>query len=200
MKKAKLFFGFVLIAIFATLVLMGCSKKDKISSISLKDHASDSVIEMLMGNFDYSAHTVVVTYESGNVEEITLTEEMLDEADIFKFYQEGDHDITILYGNQKYIFEVSVKRATFGDIKFSENNVFTYNGEEHIIEVDGDIPANAIVTYPAGNSFVNAGTYDVSAIVSCEGYVTVKLATTVKIERAKYDMNIIISCVIDWSG
>ena len=36
---------------------------------------------------------------------------------------------------------------------------------------------------------MNAGTYDVIAVVSCEGYVTQRLSTTVKIEKAKYDMS-----------
>ena len=36
---------------------------------------------------------------------------------------------------------------------------------------------------------MNAGTYDVTAVVSCEGYVTQTLSTTVKIKQAKYDMS-----------
>jgi hypothetical protein len=87
------------------------------------------------------------------------------------------------------VFKISVKRLTFGNISFPENNVFTYDGTEHVVEVVGDIPANAIVTYLGSNSFINAGTYDLSAVISCEGYVTAKLSTTVKIERARYDMS-----------
>ena len=189
MKKTRLFTSAILILIFALLVCAGCKKEDKVSSISLKDHDPDSVIEMVAGGFDYSAYTLIVSYDSGNTEEIPLTEEMIAEADLFKFYQEGDKEITISYQGLQYVFKISVKRSTFGSLSFPENNVFTYDGEEHTVEVVGDLPANAVVTYPGGNTFINAGSYDVTAVISCEGYVTARLATTVKIEKAKYDMD-----------
>ena len=164
-------------------------KGDKISSISLKGHDPDTSIEIALGGFDFGAYTLAVAYESGSTEEIKLTEEMISATDLFKLYQIGEHDITINYAEQKYTFKLSVKREVFEDLSFPENNVFTYDGKAHTVEVDGEIPANAVVTYIGANSFVNAGTYDVTAIVSCEGYVTQKLTSTVKIERAKYDMS-----------
>ncbi|MBO5883313.1 MAG: hypothetical protein J6Q78_02780 [Clostridia bacterium] len=189
MKKLRLFMFLALITMLTLLVLSGCKKEDGVASVFLKDHDPDTVIEVALGEFDYNSYTVVVSYESGNTEEIALTEEMIAETDLFKLYQIGDHEITIHYGKQTYTFKLSVKRATFGELVFPENNVFTYDGKEHVVEVDGNLPANAVVTYLGGNSFVNAGTYDVAAIVSCEGYVTQKLSTTVKIEQAKYDMS-----------
>ena len=114
---------------------------------------------------------------------------MIAAVDQVKLYQAGDHDITVSYGEKKYTFKVSVKNNTFEDLCFPDNNVFTYDGKAHGAEVEGNIPANAVVTYPGGNSFVNAGTYDVTAIVSCDGYVTERLSTTVTIQRAKYDMS-----------
>jgi hypothetical protein len=190
MKKARWFTLLTIITILSVFVLSGCDEKeDKVSSVSLKDHDPGNAVEIALGELDYSQYTVVVSYESGNSEEVALSEEMIAEADIFKLYQVGEHDITISYAEQKYTFKVSVKRATFGDLSFPENNVFTYDGKPHTVEVDGEIPANAVITYIGGNSFVNAGTYDVIAVVFCEGYVTEKLSTTVKIERAKYDMS-----------
>ena len=189
MKKLRLFSIFTLIVTLSLLLLVGCKKTDKISSVSLKDHDPSSVIEIPVGGFNYGAYTLAVSYESGKTEEIALTEEMIAEDDLFKFYQIGEHDITAVYENHKYVFKISVKRSTFGEITIPENNVFTYDGKYHTVEISGDLPANAVVTYPGGNSFVNAGTYDVNAIVSCEGYVTVRLSTTVKIERAVYDMS-----------
>lgn len=192
MKKARLLtlLTLTLILILTLTVLMGCNKKEiKVASISLKDHDPEVAIEMTVGNFERSEYTLVVNYESGAVEEIDLTEEMIDEKDLFLLYQIGDHDITISYGGQSYTFKVSVKRDSFRDLAFPEDTVFTYNGEAHVVEVDGDIPANAVVSYPGGNSFVNAGTYEVVAIVSCDGYVTERLSTTVTVERATYDMS-----------
>lgn len=190
MKKARLFTLLTLVIMLALFVLVGCSKKEEqIASVSLKDHDPSTAIEMVVGEFDYSAYTLVVTYTSGSTEEIALAEEMIAETDLFKLYQIGDYDITLHYGEQEYTFKVSVKRAAFEDLTFPQNNVFTYDGKEHVVEVDGTIPANAVVTYLGGNSFVNAGTYDVTAIVSCEGYVTQTLTTTVEIKRAAYDMS-----------
>lgn len=189
MKKLRLFMLLTLISILTLLTLVGCKKEDAVASVSLKDHDPNNAIEILVGQFDYSAYTVAISHESGNTEEIALTEEMINEADVFKFYQEGEHSITASYNKQEFTFKIAVKRATFGTLKFPENNVFTYNGKAHTIEVEGEIPANATITYPSGNSFENAGTYDVTAIVSCDGYVTEKLTTTVKVERAKYDMS-----------
>ena len=189
MKKLRLFMFLALITMLTLLALSGCKKEDGVASISFKDHDPATAIEMEVGDFDYNAYTVVVVHKSGASEEIALTEEMIAETDIFKLYQVGEHDITVNYGDSQYTFKVSVKRNSFGELTFPGNNVFTYNGETHTVEVDGEIPANAVVTYIGGNSFVNAGTYDVTAVVSCEGYVTQKLTTTVKIERAKYDMS-----------
>ena len=189
MKKLRLFMFLALITMLTLLALSGCKKEDGVASISFKDHDPTTAIEMEVGDFDYNAYTVVVVYKSGTTEEIPLTEEMVTETDLFKLYQVGEHDIAVNYGGSQYTFKVSVKRNSFGELTFPENNVFTYNGEAHTVEVDGEIPANAVVTYIGGNSFVNAGTYDVTAVVSCEGYVTQKLSTTVKIEQAKYDMS-----------
>lgn len=189
MKKVRIFSVLTLIILLALVVFSGCDKKDKVSSVSLKDHDAQSAIEMKMGEFDYEAYTVIVTYESGKTQELALTEQMIKEEDLFKFYQVGEHDITLLYGKKSYSFKVSVKRSTFGKLSLPENAVFVYDGKPHSVEVEGDMPANAVVNYVGGNSFTNAGTYKVTAVVSCEGYVTAKLATVVKIERAKFDMS-----------
>ena len=190
MKKVRWLTLLALVVAISAMVLVGCAKGgDKVSSVLLKDNDPNTAIEIVLGEFDCSAYTLVVDYESGSTEEIALTEDMIREADIFKLYQVGDHEITINYEGKEYAFKLSVKRASFGELSFPKNNVFTYDGKPHSVEVDGNIPANAVVTYPGGNSFVNAGTYDVTAVVSCDGYLTERLSTTVKIERAKYDMS-----------
>lgn len=189
MKKTRLFLLFAIMVIFALALFVGCKETDTVSSVCLKGHTAEKVIEMEIGNFEYGAHTLIVSYESGKVNEIALTEQMIAEADIFKFYQEGEHDITVLYEKCSYVFKVSVKRSTFEGLSLPQNNVFVYDGKPHSVEVEGDLPANAVVNYIGGNSFTNAGTYDVNAVVSCDGYVTVRLATTVTIERAQFDMS-----------
>lgn len=188
MKKIRILCICALILAFTCIALAGCSKPDKITSINLKDIDPEAVIEMQMGNFDLSEYTVVVNYESGSIEEKALSEDMISELDRLKFYQPGEHVITVSHGKHTCEFKISVKREVFGELKFPENNVFTYDGQEHGVELEGDIPSNATISYIGGNKFVNAGDYDVTAVVTCNGYVTEKITTTVTIERAKYDM------------
>ena len=114
---------------------------------------------------------------------------MMSDSDLVKIYQAGDHELTLSHLKNQCKLKISVKRLTFQNLTFPQNNVFTYDGKAHTVELDGDIPASAVITYTGGNSFVNAGEYDVIAVVSCEGYVTAKYSTTVKIERAKFDMS-----------
>ena len=189
MKKIRSATLLALIITSVLLLLLGCKKEDKITSVSLKDNDPNAAVEIAAGDFDYGDYTVIVAYKSGSTEEIALSEEMISAADQVKLFQAGDHEITVSYGDQKYTFKVSVKRTAFEGLSFSENNVFTYDGKAHSVEVEGNIPANAVVTYSGGNSFVNAGTYNVNATVSCDGYVTARLSTTVTIQRAKYDMS-----------
>ena len=188
MKKTKILLICTLIVALICIALAGCSKTEQISSISLKDMDPEAVIEMQMGKFDFSQYTVVVNYDSGSVQEVALGEDMISEIDLIKFYQPGEHVITVSYGKKTCEFKISVKRETFGELKFPENNVFAYDGKEHSVELEGEIPANATVSYIGGNKFVNAGTYDVTAVVTCNGYVTERITTHVTIERAKYNM------------
>ena len=189
MRKTRILLICALLAVLTCVFLVGCSRKEKISSIELKDNGSDAAIEFQIGKFDYDAHTLIVNYDSGSVKELALGEDMISELDRLKFYQPGEHTINLLYGGKTCEVKISVKRDTFGDISFPENTVFTYNGKEHTVELEGDIPPNANVTYIGGNSFVNAGNYDVTAVVTCNGYVTKKISTTVTVERLKYDMS-----------
>ena len=189
MKKIRLFTLLILTLALAALLLSGCKKQDKVSAIALKDHTSEDVIEMKLGNFDFGAYSLTVSYESGSTEEIALAEEMINSSDAVKFYQEGEHEITVSYGGAACTFKISVKRASFDYLRFPENNVFTYDGTTHTVEVVGNIPANATVIYPAGNTFVNAGTYNVTAVVTCDGFVTERLSTTVTVKCAKHDMS-----------
>ena len=73
---------------------------------------------MPIGNFNYASHKLLLSYDSGATEEVALGEEMIAPEDVFKFYQEGEHTITALYGGQKCEFKVLVKRATFGELSF----------------------------------------------------------------------------------
>ena len=185
MKKTKILVLCVIFAVLACVLLAGCSNTEEVTSIELKDN---STIEVHVGKFNYGEQTLLATYNSGSVVEVPLKEEMISKLDQLKLYQPGEHVINVSYGGQTCEIKVIVRRDVFSELRFPENNVFTYDGQAHTVEIEGELPANASVSYLGGNSFVNAGTYDVTAVVSCDGYETARVTTTVTVECAKYDM------------
>lgn len=189
MKKTRIILICTAVIAFACVIFAGCSKTEQISSIGIKGQNADDAIEFQIGNFDYEAYTLVVNYDSGSVVEVALSEDMISELDRLKFYQPGEHTITVNHGGKSCEVKISVKRSTFGELSFPENTTFTYDGSEHTVELVGVLPPHATVTYVGGNRFVNAGKYDVTAVVSCNGYVTEKITTTVTVAPAKYDMS-----------
>jgi hypothetical protein len=189
MKKTGIILICTVALAFACVIFAGCSRTEKISSIGIKGQNADDAIEFQIGNFDYEAYTLVVNYDSGSVVEVALSEDMISELDRLKFYQPGDHTITVSHGGTSCELKISVKRNTFGELRFPENTVFTYDGSEHKVEIEGEIPTGATVSYIGGNSFINAGNYDVTAVITCNGYVTEKITTTVTVAPAKYDMS-----------
>ena len=64
----------------------------------------------------------------------------------------------------------------FEGISLSDLTV-TYNGAEHKLEIAGNLPTGASVTY-TGNTATDAGTYPVSARLECEGYNTKTLTAS----------------------
>lgn len=53
----------------------------------------------------------------------------------------------------------------------------------------GYIPSDVTVRYPNGNTFTNAGTYEVTAICYGDKYETKELVATLTIKKAVYDMS-----------
>lgn len=185
--KRILFLAALLIA--ALFMLCGCSDDPTVIAISVKDHSQEQIAEASVGGFVWSDYTLIVSHDNGETEEIALDSSMVSASDRAKLFQVGEHTISINYKNLSTDLKVSIKRNEFGEISFPENINFVYDGGEHTVELVGEIPAQAKITYPSGNTFVNAGTYDVSAVVSCDGYVTKRLSSKVTIERATYDMS-----------
>ena len=70
----------------------------------------------------------------------------------------------------------------FTGISFNGNTV-TYDNSEHVIEVSGSLPEGTVVTY-TNNKGTNAGTYNATATLVCEGYNTKTLTATLIISKA----------------
>lgn len=63
-------------------------------------------------------------------------------------------------------------------------NTVTYDGQAHPLSVAGTLPEGAQVNYSANNNSVDAGTYNVTATISCTGYQTKTLNATLTINKA----------------
>ena len=184
--------------IWLTIILLCCSilffvacKEERLAnSISLNGYSSETPLELTIGKFTYSDYTVSVIYDNGEKEELTLTEDMIPETDKLKFYHEGRNTITITYKGAETSVAINVARNKFSDtIRLNvPNQPQIYNGKPLVIEVEGDIPGGTEIIYPQGNSFQNAGSYDMTAILQCDGYESKILSARVVIEKATYDI------------
>lgn len=168
-------------------VLMATLSKTTNVSISIEGYAEDNPPTIEIGDFPYEKYSLVVTKNSKKSETVTLSEDMIDGADLLKIYQEGEQTLTIKYGGATCTIKIIVKRKQLSNITFNDLTV-TYTGRTISMEVDGDIPADVTVRYPNGNTFTNVGEYDVLAVVYGDAYTTLSLTAHLAIVRATYDM------------
>ncbi len=185
----------VLACLFCSLMTISCSY-DKVASITV-----DGKSEIKVGDFDYADYTVQVTYESGKVETMSLEKDMLSDSDKLKFFTAGEHILTVNHAGKTATFDLTVCLYEFKDLKFDDVNV-VYSGKEVTAEVFKNYPEGTDVFYPNGNSFVNAGTYTVTAIISRRNYVSQTKTATVTISPAEYDMSGVAfkDCLFDYDG
>ena len=175
----------LLIALFAALLLCSCNKVVVVSGIHMKD---DAVIEMVTGEFSYDGKVVVVEYANGEKNEVNLTEEMIPEAERLKFFKMGEQEVKVVYsGRFVTTMKIKVLRHSFDDIYELVGYTCTYDGTPHRVELNHELPEGAVADYIYGNTFTNAGTYNIVAVLTKEGYVSKTLSTQLVIEKATYD-------------
>lgn len=188
MRIKKICLTIILIC-FGMLFFVACKEERFVKSISLNEYSTETPLECAMGKFSYNDYTVLITYENGETEELSLTEDMISETDKLKFYQEGRNRITLSYKGAETSVEINVSRNQFPENIQFNGFTETYNGTTFTIEVEGDIPGATKIVYPQGNTFKDAGVYkDITAILQCDGYATKILSTTVEIKKATYDV------------
>ena len=180
----------VIISIFAimlSLFLTGCSNNGSVVKIAMAD---ENAVEFRVGEFSYDGIKVVLFYENGNTREVNLNENMISEADKLNFYKIGEHTIKVSYNSKiATTMKISVARFEFDNIYRLEGYTCVYDGKPHVVELNYELPEGTTVEYPYGNSFTNAGEYNVEAIISKPGYVSKKLSTTLVIEKAQLDIS-----------
>lgn len=185
MNLKKRFANYIILTILCLVfaaVLVSCSR-DGVKSLSVSGPE-----EIKVGDFDYSDFTVDVVYESGGTKKIALDKSMLSNEDNLKFFESGKQTLTVNYDGATCEFSLNVCLYEFADLRFDDVNE-VYTGKSITAEVYDNYPEGTNVYYVNGNSFVDAGTYEVTAIVSRKNYVTETLTATVNISKAKYDMS-----------
>ena len=76
---------------------------------------------------------------------------------------------------------------TFENITFA-NQTIDYDGQEHEIVLDGELPQGVNVVYE-NNKGTNAGIYNAKATLTLEGYKTLELTAKLTINKLNYDMS-----------
>ena len=86
------------------------------------------------------------------------------------------------YNTKTLTATILINKADITGITLSDLTV-TYDGSEHKVEVEGNLPAGTTVTYTS-NKATNAGTYPVTAVLECANYNTKTLTATLVINKA----------------
>ena len=186
-KKHNLQILITITALILSFFLVGCRRLGTVVGIKM---ASDEVVEVKAGEFSYDGIKVILIYEKGDTREVNLVESMISEADKLNFYKMGEHEITVSYTSKiTTTMKINVVRHEFDDIYRLDSYTCVYDGMPHKIEINYELPEGTTVEYPYGNTFINAGEYNVEAIISKAGYVTKKLNATLIIEKASLDLS-----------
>ena len=166
--------------------LTGCGGRGSVERIEMNNK---DVIEIKSGDFSYDGIKVLVIYSSGQVNEINLTENMIPDEEKLYFYKMGEHDVKVQYGKYSTTMKINVVSHEFDDIYRLDGYTCVYDGLPHKVEINYELPEGATVDYPYGNTFTNAGNYEVVAVISKDGYESKILKTNLVIEEATLDLS-----------
>jgi|GEM_PF-1816725 len=187
MKSKNLIFLIVGIVLLTIYLAYGCAKVVVIEGIRMKE---SSVEEIAVGDFSYEGKKVVIDYKGGTSREIDLSEDMIPQAEKVKFYKIGEHEIKVVY-NGRYVtkFKIKVQRRNFDEDFQLIGYTVVYDGKPHRVQLNRELPEGAKIEFETANVYTNAGSYDIVAVISKEGYVSKKLTATLVIEKAEYDLS-----------
>lgn len=177
-----------LVLAFGTLFsIASCGGIVAISGIHM---SSEEVISVPYGNFNYDDVKVTVDYANGDHSEIPLEEEMIPEYERLKFYKMGDQQVKVVYRNRfTTTMNINVVLNQFNDVYALEGYTCVYDGLPHSVKLNHELPEGATIVYPYGNVFSNAGTYEITGVISKKGYESKTLTTTLTISQAERDVS-----------
>lgn len=186
--KPKLYISIIIVffALMFSYLLTSCTT-NFVSEIRM---AKDDVIEIESGDIKLDNIKVILVYSNGETKEIELTEDMIPEVEKLNFYKMGEHDVKVVYGNKfSTTMKINVVRHEFDDVYELLGYTCTYDGQPHSVLLNEELPAGATIEYPYGNTFINAGEYEVVGVISKKGYNSKTLKTKLIIEKDEYDIS-----------
>ena len=152
--------------------------------------SSSEVIDVPYGNFSYDGVMVTIDFIKGGSTEIQLNEDMIPEYERLKFYKMGKQDVKVTYRNKfETTMPINVVYNKFNDVYELVGYECVYDGLPHSVTLNHELPEGATITYPYGNVFSNAGTYEIIGILSKKGYESKTLTATLSILQAERDVS-----------
>ena len=133
----------------------------------------------------------------GNAHTITATGAPSDASVVYTnagpFVEPGEYSISVLiklegYNDYSKTVTLKISKKNFTGITF-ENKTVEYNGNAHTITATG-APSDASVVYTNAGPYINAGEYDVSVLISKEGYNDYTKTVKLKINKINYPSTI----------
>ncbi len=186
MKKKV--FAVLCVLLIAALVFAACSGDEgggdktgndlkKITGVTFED---------VTVNYDGREHVIEISGTLPEGAKVTYTDNKGTEAGVYeataKIECEGYETLTL---NAK--LTIVAGDPSLPDIEGVElkDASYVYDGTEKSLEITGTLPDGATVTYD-GNGKVDAGVYDVTATVNCDGYNTLVLTAKLTINKADF--------------
>jgi len=185
MKKAFKTIIVIFVSILFLCTLSSCVKEDPyVVSAELVQGPT----EILVNEFKYENYVIEYTYNDGTVIQKTLDDTMISFDDYLKTFHDGTQEITVNFKDFEYKFNITVARFSFDNVSLPDLS-FDYDGKYHSLELKGGYPVETTVFYPNGNSFCNAGTYTVTAMLVCDQYLTKTITGKITINKVDFDIS-----------
>ena len=162
-------------------------------------------------NFEgLTLENATVTYD-GQPHSISVTGNLPEGAQVSygqagnSFTEVGQHSIQAVisaegYNDLSLSAVLTIVNADFAGLTLSDSTV-TYDGQAHSIEVAGELPAGAEVSYgDGGNTFTAPGVYNISATITCNGYTTLNLEAVLTINKASFENVVFENMSVEYDG
>ncbi|MHC5352773.1 MBG domain-containing protein [Myroides sp. LJL115] len=166
--------------------------KANVTGVTFTDHTATytgkAITLEVQGDLPTDNPTYVYTFKDVNGQESVVTEAI----NVGTYSVKATIDRGSNYNLWSEIATLSIEPVDGSETLFLDPQTFTYDGNPHELEVTGEIPINAFIDYTYSDSNgvevvegpIDAGTYQVEAIILAPGFTTLTLSSTLTIDPA----------------